>query len=397
MEERYIKAIDPYKWIRPAGWLTIPTITSSDNKIAFLFAVYQNKENGMSLAYSINTINATVDWGDGTSTTINSTAIREKKYDYNSINSIVLTDKYGESYKQVIITVTYVSGTLSGVWTMPSSTSVGAAGYRIGALQVLEIVFSWPGALNLTSSANRTPLLLESVIIKKMTLTGTVSNYFSGVSGLRNIEGLDNIITTSVAAMSSFFQAVGDIGKIDYTFNHTNVSTSMFYTSNIRRIGNINFPNTSGVQQLLNIMPNLEEVGNVSCPSASNWQLAFASLYQLRKLGTITSTAMTTMTNMFQNCYSIREITFTSCANVTTIGTTAFGACYSLEKLRVPSIPITFSLTNCNFQRPEIITIFNDLATVVGQSLTLTYNPGVADLTAADLLIATNKGWTILI
>ena len=28
-------------------------------------------------------------------------------------------------------------------------------------------------------------------------------------------------------------------------------------------------------------------------------------------------------------------------------------------------------------------------------TITITNNPGVADLTAADLLIATNKGWTV--
>jgi len=46
-------------------------------------------------------------------------------------------------------------------------------------------------------------------------------------------------------------------------------------------------------------------------------------------------------------------------------------------------------------QRQELVDLFNDLATVSTRTITITNNPGVADLTAADLLIATNKGWTV--
>jgi hypothetical protein len=41
------------------------------------------------------------------------------------------------------------------------------------------------------------------------------------------------------------------------------------------------------------------------------------------------------------------------------------------------------------------VDLFNDLATVVSKTITITGNPGVADLTAGDLAIATGKGWTV--
>jgi hypothetical protein len=46
-------------------------------------------------------------------------------------------------------------------------------------------------------------------------------------------------------------------------------------------------------------------------------------------------------------------------------------------------------------QRTELVDLFNDLATTSAKTITVTNNPGVADLTAADILIATSKGWTV--
>jgi len=46
--------------------------------------------------------------------------------------------------------------------------------------------------------------------------------------------------------------------------------------------------------------------------------------------------------------------------------------------------------------RQAIASIFTGLGTALGtQTVTVTGNHGVPDLTAADLLIATNKGWTV--
>ena len=54
------------------------------------------------------------------------------------------------------------------------------------------------------------------------------------------------------------------------------------------------------------------------------------------------------------------------------------------------------SYTNMALSQAEIVNIFNNLGTASGaQAITVTSNPGYAALTAAERLIATNKGWTI--
>jgi len=46
--------------------------------------------------------------------------------------------------------------------------------------------------------------------------------------------------------------------------------------------------------------------------------------------------------------------------------------------------------------RAAIVSIFTNLGTAVGaQTVTVTGNHGVPDLTAPDLAIATDKGWTV--
>jgi hypothetical protein len=47
-------------------------------------------------------------------------------------------------------------------------------------------------------------------------------------------------------------------------------------------------------------------------------------------------------------------------------------------------------------ERAALVQVFNDLGTPgTTRTITVTRNPGSADLTAADLLIATSKNWIV--
>ena len=83
----YIKAKAPStpstNWVRPSGWLTLPTITSADTKIVGLVAVYEFEENAISIqALAGTSQNYNIDWGDGTSQTGTTTTVFTKRYDY---------------------------------------------------------------------------------------------------------------------------------------------------------------------------------------------------------------------------------------------------------------------------------------------------------------------------
>ena len=72
----------------------------------------------------------------------------------------------------------------------------------------------------------------------------------------------------------------------------------------------------------------------------------------------------------------------------------AFYQAYSLQTLDSSNITVSFDLSDCNFATQGLVDIFNDLASATA-TITITGNPGTAGLSAANLLIATNKGWTV--
>jgi hypothetical protein len=138
-------------------------------------------------------------------------------------------------------------------------------------------------------------------------------------------------------------------------------------------------------------MWNLREVGNVNLAAGTSFSGLFSNCVNLYKIGTITSTAVTNLTSAFGGCVSLRTIILTDLANVTTT-TGVFANCFSLENLRVQ----TFTVADCAMERAALVQVFNDLGTPgTTRTITVTRNPGSADLTAADILIATNKNWTV--
>jgi hypothetical protein len=392
MEERYIKAIDPDKWIRPAGWLQIPTITSAENKLAFLFAVYENEENCFTLNYGFNLCNYTVDWGDGTTLTINnSTAIQTKRYDYSLISSIVLQDRFGINYKQVIVTVTLNSGTITGWVISPSSAAA-----RTGKSQILESVLSHSHSV---SFASRQQPLMESLKIIKLIPTATVSNQYQNFVALRNFEGFENIDTTNTTTSTNTFNNIGPVWQpLNFTWNSgTSGMINILSGSRIKRFGNITLLGSGGLTTAMSACPSLEEIGDINLGNHNIFTQMFLNNFNLRKIGTITiGGTSVNMTGMFQNCYSLEEIVFTDCSNVTTIAATTFATCPSLRRLVLPGLRFSVVTPVGSLQRTALVELFNSLADLTSlptQNITITGNPGVADLLPGDLAILTGKNW----
>ena len=396
MEERYIKAIDPNKWIRPAGWLQMPSITAAENKLAFLFAVYADEENCFTLNYNSGSCNYTIDWGDGTTLTItNSVLIQTKRYDYSAISSIVLQDSFGIDYKQVIITVTLNSGALSA-WTISPSSAAA----RAGKSQILETVISHSHSV---SFASRVQTMMESLKIIKFIADGVVSSHLRDLIALRNFEGFENINTTNTTTSGGVFNNIGPVWQVlNFTWNSGAPGmTNILFGSRIKKFGNMTFNGIGGLTTAMS-SSDVEEIGDINLGNHNTLTSMFQNNFNLRKIGTITANGSAlNMSGMFQNCYSLQEIVFNpvpGLANVTTITTTTFGGCFALRRLVLPGITQPVSITSACMQQTALVELFTSLGTPVTlTNLTITGNPGIPDLTAADYLIATNKNWSVII
>jgi len=380
----YIKAGANDAWVRPGGWVSIPSITSADTRFYGVYAVYETKKNIATLSFQNTPFNVTINWGDGTSNDTASTNVTiTHTYQYSALTSPILIDEYGQNYKTALVTITQNSGAL-GRLIIGTTTEIGTPNW-------LDIVMSWS---TVTVQLGKTLPILQRFIQYTGTWQGTnVNQFMVGLSSCRVFQIPSNLGTPTQAV--SVFQFLGDCEVNDFSIGGAISINSMFTSSRIIKVGNLNFSAATTTLSIFQSALNLREVGNINLESTPNMTSLFNSCINLLKIGTITSTAVTNINTMFQSCYSLREITFTNCALITTVSNTFLG-CFSLEKLRVPGLVVSVTLTDCAMEREALVQVFNDLGTpATTRTITITRNPGSADLTAADILIATSKNWTV--
>ena len=131
------------EWQRPADWLPMPTnITATDQIFVGLHAVIENSDNYCAFLFTTSAGQYRVDWGDGNVTLHNSGTIAQYQYNYASVSNSTLSSR---CYKQVMITVTAVSGNLltcnfqQRFVTTPAKNLAYSSGF-------LECILSMPNA-----------------------------------------------------------------------------------------------------------------------------------------------------------------------------------------------------------------------------------------------------------
>jgi hypothetical protein len=392
MEERYIKAIDPDKWIRPAGWPALPSLTTADNKMAGVYAIYENKTNRLAISQTSGGSNNTINWGDGTSTTWTGTGVQVKLYDYSTITAPILVDSAGFNYKPVLIQFQLNSGTIGALLL---AQTIAAAGQVVQS-NWLDVLISWSAGFSWPLA----PRLMQRLNVLKIN-ADNISGTYQGLTSLQVLEGtlLGPGNTNNYTTIQTAFSGIGPLilGDIEVNRVGTPINAStIFQSSFIKSIGNITLNNVGTCDTFLNSSRELKSVGNITATAATNFNAFFNACTNLETVGTINigTTGAFGANGTFSNCPFLREVVFVDAGRIT-VTTNMFTGCIRLRKVRLPNIAISFTIAGCDLERAELVDLFNDLATVPGQTLIITNNPGVASLTAADLLIATSKGWTV--
>ena len=291
----------------------------------------------------------------------------------------------------MIITVTLNSGN-TAIW------SINPVVVRSGKSQILESVISH---INSVSFIARPQTMMESLKIVKLVPIGTVNNHFSNLIALRNFEGFENIDTTSTTTSGSVFSSMGPVWQaLNFTWNSGNAGQSTILSGcRIKKFGNMTFNGFGGLSSAMTPNPSLKEIGTLNLGNHNLLGSMLVNNFNIQKIGTITANGSAlNITAMFQNCFSLQEIVFADCANVTTIAATTFTSCFALRRLVLPGITQPVSITNACMQQTALVELFTSLGTPgVLTNLTITGNPGIPDLTAADYLIATSKNWSVII
>lgn len=274
-------------WVRPADWLTLPTVGPTDQKFAGLYAVFDNDSNYVALNATVSSGTYTVDWGDGTSpVTYASGTQAQYTYNYASISSGTLTTR---GYKQVIITVTPTTANLTSVSMNAKYTA--AAGYPI--------------------------------------LPKYNSKWLDVIVGSPNLTSM--VVTPNGAAVSAHM--LEQYTLVSKSSSWVSFTDLFYYCHGLRKVNiSADMSNVTDINAMYYYCINLEEAPYFDTSNCTSMNFTFGGCYSLKSAPLYNTAKVTTIQNMFQNCYDIVEIPPYNTSNVINM-TYTFGNCNSLQTL----------------------------------------------------------------
>ena len=408
-----VVTFDAVGWVRPSDWIDMPNeIDVLENNFYGLLLVYENEDNIASFR-AIATGGYSVDDGNGNITTHGSGIVETKFIDFNDCDiSTERTDQFGLKYRQTII---HIYPTISGndfdsyLWWKLDNNQIPS--------NYADIFVNTPYVNSL--SENETPLpFLERFLFVGVLPTMSYAHLFTNTPKLQVV----NIDWTKVTNHISIFGNSGFINKDSEIILSNPLATQFLYSANVgvlQDIERIDYLGTffiSGSRNAIRSkkptltlnMPNLttlamQYLGDLSTHIILNAAsfLGFTLTFRdnLAVTGyTINSPDITNVNGMFYKNRGCRFIEFSECANIANVDANTFYLCISLEILIIPNWSISINLSPTAIGRTGAIRIFNDIADLTGgtsQDIVLTGTPAALNLTPTDILIATNKNWTI--
>lgn len=183
--------------------------------------------------------------------------------------------------------------------------------------------------------------------------------------------------------------------KYNDTENVTNMS-AMF--SDCNNITTIPVLDTSKVTDMSNMFRNNNRLASIpvlDTGNVTNMSYMFSSCSSLTTIPILDTSNVNNMNYMFRYCSSLSELPALDVSNVTST-TNMFSGCSSLKSILMTGMKVNFDISSSTrFERSDLVTILNNLATVT-TTRTLTMGAtNLAKLTDEDKAIATNKGWTL--
>lgn len=378
--------VDVESWMRPSDWLPIPNPTLGVSEFYALYALFEGITNYVTIA---STPGNTVFWGDGTSVATNGT-YQEKIYDYNTITSPISVNEFGQNYKQVLVRVL--------INTSNTTFRIDRNGFNPILLNkpsgILECKVYGGNMTTFDFGFNRFQPYLENIDLSNSSNIlpwNNTTNTFNRNS-LKSIK-IDQNSTSSLSEIMRNNNGIVNFGDL---ISNTTSTQYAFYSSKIKRVGNITLPNATSMLQMFQLTYFLKEVGNINTPNVTVVTGMFRDAQQLINLGNITlSNSITNLGDMFLFCYCLRRIVFTSSLANVTSATNFVGLNYNLQEVILPGFRLGFNISNSQMSATALNNMFTSLGTASGsQTITVTGNPGAA---TCNPTIATAKGFTVVL
>jgi len=395
------------EWVRPADWLPLPIIGESDQKFVGLHAVYP--ENANFVALSANGA-YTVDWGDGTITNYAAGVVAERNINYNT--AALVGSECSRGYRQAIITVTPQSAqSLTSMSLAVKHSQTGLQTYSTGWLDCTASLHA-TGTFSLYlstishSKLEQFQLLTNSTVafnsmfsncysLQSVPLLNTAagtnfSNMFSACVSLQSVPLLNTAAGTNFSSMFSSCSSLKSVPLFNTAAG--TAFSSMF--SNCYSLKSVPLFNTAAVATFSSMFSNcssLQSVPLFNTAAGTNFSSMFSNCYSLKSVPLFNTAAGTNFSNMFSNCFSLQSVPLLNTAAGTNFSS-MFNGCSSLEKGALSGTGVNISYSGAKLSDTELNSVYTNLGTVVGKTITVTNNWGTA---TDNPSIATDKGWTV--
>jgi surface protein len=363
----------PAGWQRPADWLTLPAVQSTDDTFVGLYAIFPSGNNFAAFRFTTNTGDYEVDWGDGTIDVVASNVVAEHTYDYSTYDPTDATLS-SRGYKQAIIVVTPVSGELRTAnfqfrrTTTPAQTTAYATGFLDCAV---SMPFANSGASITFGGQTVRHSYCEQFEIKNSGNGTIYSQLFRECRSLQSVPFIDMTNITSISFMFANCFSLQSAPLLD--------------TSSVTSMGD-----------MFNGCSALQTIPLYDTSSLTNMFSMFNGCSSLQSIPLLNTSSVTTMNRMFIGCNSINEIPTLNTSNVTDMQFFATN-CNSLDRTNI-ICPVSVAFNACQLSQAELVNIFNNLvdrSATTAANINISGNWGASALTVPERAIATLKNWTI--
>ena len=251
---------------------------------------------------------------------------------------------------------------------------------------------------------NGDPLILSSLtsttgitvdtryfVISATTNTFQISSSYGGTALplTTNGSGIFSVGTS----MSDMFNACRSLQTVPAfnTASVTNMSSMFSSCSSLQTVPAFNTASVTNMSSMFSSCSSLQTVPAFNTASVISMIGMFNSCSSLQTVPAFNTASVTNMINMFNACRSLQTVPAFNTASVTNMSS-MFNSCSSLSNIDITNMKVSFSVVNCKLSADRLNEIYTNLATVTGQTITVTGNYGTATDNPA---IATAKGWTV--
>ncbi len=398
------------EWVRPPDWLPLPTIDTSEEKIALLVAVRQNTPNYISFQVSGN---FTVDYGDGNSPTNYTSATTVNKQllwaDYSA------TPTTSEGWRQAVITITPQAGhNLTSInfnkrhTTLSQMATTGVMDMRIVGANITSFTL-----------AGNSPVIRHPIQQFEQLGSWGVTNFYSLLRDCFSLVSVPSLYATGGTDFQSTFEGCYSLKYLPANLD-TSSGTSFVCTfkscCSLESIPAIDTSSGTDLEAMFDRCYSITEIPLLDTSASTDCSYMFYNCFSLVTIPLIDTSSVTDFTSMFRNCYSLTSIptldtssgtTFTSMfedcliliaipalssANGTTFSSMVSGTT-ALQSIELTGCRRAVSLANCSLSSSALDAFYTSLGTASGsQTITVSGNYGTSGDTPS---IATSKGFTV--